>query len=142
MKMSQYVASQAAKRAGSISGSGVPKNNIPIYRYAAEQMAINKQLNGYNVVNKLRNIVLPTDGKSVHSRQQAQIARQTKYRTNASAERFSHFMVTPNQNQRLNNPSQISAMQQPQRVGPDSKAQFYAFISAMSTNFGSLRGGA
>ena len=137
MKMSSKAEKAVARRRGIISGAGVPQNNVPVYRYAAQQQAINGQLNGMNVHNMLRDLAIPGDGKN---HKKAQAARQARYRYNISGARFSQFMADPSQAQRLNNPSQAAAMTQPQRTGPNSQAQFYAFMRAMAANFGSLRG--
>ena len=51
-----------------------------------------------------------------------------------------HFMVTPNQAERLNNPAHASFVSQRQLTVPNAYGQFYAFMRALSAAFGTLQG--
>lgn len=138
-KATKRVDKSVSHRMGVQSGAGQPKNYIPIYRYAQEQESINAGLNGSlykNFVEGLTRIVLPGDGRNPHNRQ---VERLQEFRRQASTQRFSHFMQVANQADRMNNPSQYAAMHQKQRGGPNSTAQFTAFMRAMQASFGTLQ---
>lgn len=50
-----------------------------------------------------------------------------------------HFMVVPLQAERLNNPAQMSFVQQRQMTVPNAYGQFYAFMKALSAAFGTIQ---
>lgn len=85
-----------------------------------------------------QNVVLPTDGNGKQVAH-AQQARKAIYFHNAAMARYSRFMTTPTDMQRLNNPSQQAMVNQRQLRGPNSQSQFYAFMHALSAAFGSLQ---
>lgn len=50
-----------------------------------------------------------------------------------------HFMVVPLEAQRLNNPAQMSFVQQRQLTVPNAYGQWYAFMKALSAAFGTIQ---
>ena len=81
-----------------------------------------------------RHMVLPKDdldGK-------AQAARDAEWYRQGAEPWKSHFMVTPTDPQRLNNPAHSAFVKQRQLSPPSTYGQFYAFMHALSAAFGNL----
>ncbi len=81
----------------------------------------------------VQRMVLPNDT------QNSQALRQLEWNRQAAMPWLSHFMVTPTDAQRLNNPAQTAAMKQRQLAPPSSYGQFYAFMHALSAAFGTIQ---
>lgn len=82
---------------------------------------------------KVQRMVLPKDTE--HS----QALRQFEWNRQASMPWGNHFMITPTDAQRLNNPGQTALVKQKQLAPPSSYGQFYAFMHALSAAFGTIK---
>lgn len=92
-----------------------------------------------HVVNtKIIRVALPGDGTTDDDIQKAQNVRQQEWYANVNMPYYSNFMHTPTDAQRLNNPAQMSNVQQRQLTIPNTYGQFYAFMHALSAAFGQL----
>jgi len=83
----------------------------------------------------VQRMILPNDMKG------SQLGRQYEWNRQASMPWGNHFMVTPTDKERLNNPGVAAARKQHQLTIPDSYGQFYAFMKALSAAFGTIQGG-
>lgn len=126
------------------SPAGQNNNYIPKATDSAAFQEAQAHLRGIAFRNDWTRVVLPGDDcgcggeKSEASIRAAQARREAAFRREASTARFSNFMVTPTDAQRLNNPAQQSFVQQRQLTVPNTTSQFYAFMHAISAAFGSL----
>jgi len=74
-----------------------------------------------------------------HDTSQSQGHRQLQWNRQASMPWGNQYMVIPNDQKRLNNPSQQAFVSQRQLAGPNSYKQFYAMMQALSAAFGSIK---
>lgn len=131
--MSHFVKSKEGER--------VPSGNridfIPFSSVEAKRAwGINANLSAKNFRGwDKQRVVLPSDNQDVAGKQ---LSRRNVYYHNAAMARYSQFMVTPSDAQRMNNPQQASFNRQRQLVGPNSTHQFYAFMHALSAAFGQV----
>lgn len=139
------------KNTGLRKPGGVNPEYIPGATDSAQQEQLQANLRGIAIRNDWTRVKLPglpgmfpADDcgcggmKSAASVKKAQAAREAQFRVEASYGRFSQFMVTPTDAQRLNNPAQQSFVQQRQLTVPNTRSQFYAFMHAIAAAFGSL----
>lgn len=142
--MSKAIDHAVRMSAGVQAPGGVKQDYIPKATDSARVEQIQANLRGIAFRNDWTRVVLPGDdcgcggAKSAHSIQQAQAKREADFRREASYGRFSQFMVTPTDAQRLNNPAQQSFVSQRQLTVPNTTNQFYAFMHAIAAAFGSL----
>lgn len=130
--MKQIVASRLALNPNGINYS-VTASLSP--QESKRNQAITANLNQKNYAgNTLTRVVLPHDTKA------SQVQRDTESRRQMAEPWNSAFMYTATDKERLNNPAQISFMQQRQLTPPNTYGQFYAFMHALSAAFGSLHG--
>src|SRR6266568_8510690 len=121
-------ARMAPTPAGAYNPSYVPLDANESKR--AQAIAANMRTQSFQG-NTLRRMVLPTDGNEHDEQKKAQAGRTAEWRRQASMPWLSHFMQTPTDAQRLNNPAQASAFKQRQLTVPNTYGQFYAFMRAM-----------
>lgn len=133
-----------AANAGQRAPGGMKQDYVPKATDSARVEGIQAGLRGIAYRNDWTPVVLPGDdcgcggATSAKSIKQAQALREAAFRREASTARFSTFMVTQTDKQRLNNPAQQSFMQQRQLTVPNTTRQFYAFMHALSAAFGSI----
>lgn len=129
---------------GQRAPGGEKQDYIPKATDSARIQDIQAGLRGIAYRNDWTRVVLPGDDcgcgglKSAASIKQAQARREAQFRREASNARFSVYMATPTDAQRLNNPAQQSFVQQRQLTQPSTTGQFYAFMHAIAAAFGSL----
>lgn len=142
--MGKVLNSNVMRRLAAPAPGGAKRDYIPFVPENQNIQAIQAQLRGVAFRNDWTRVVIPGDDcgcggtKSASSIKQAQARREQQFRKEASYARFSTFMETPTDNQRLNNPAQQSFVQQRQLTIPNTQRQFYAFMHAVSAAFGSL----
>lgn len=81
----------------------------------------------------VQRMILPKDTDK------SQALRQLEWNRQAAMPWGNHFMVTPTDAQRLNNPGQTALVKQRQLAAPSSYGQFYAFMHALSAAFGTIK---
>lgn len=148
---SKVMQAAVAKNAGLEKPGGVKRDYIPGALDSANIQDIQARMRGIAYRNDVTRVTLkalpgmfPGDDcgcgghASANSIAKAQATREQQFRENTGYARFSTFMVTPTDQQRLNNPAQASFVQQRQLTVPNTRNQFYAFMHAIAAAFGTL----
>lgn len=118
---------------GGINPSYTPLDSHESHRNYSMAAHIRKTVGPYTIIKN--RVVLP------HDKDNSAQHRQLEWDKQRAMPWYSHFMHTPTDAQRLNNPAQIAAVRQRQLTIPNVYGQFYAFMKAMSAAFGTYRSG-
>lgn len=114
-------------------GAGINYDVVPQSLIEGQRnFGLQKFRHFYQGLNVQR-MILPNDTK------QSQALRQLEWNRQASMPWGNHYMVTPTDAQRLNNPGQTALVKQRQLAPPSSYGQFYAFMHALSAAFGAIK---
>jgi hypothetical protein len=141
---SKMINAAVLKNLGAQAPGGVKRDYVPKATDSDRIENIQANLRGVAFRNDWTRVIIPGDdcgcggAASAASIKKAQDAREKQFRIEASYGRFSQFMVTPTDQERLNNPAQQSFVQQRQLSIPSTTGQFYAFMHAIAAAFGSL----
>ena len=140
-----------AQHLGSIStgGNSTPNPTALNPKESERNWAVTAWLNSKNWMGMTKTrVVLPNDSPPGATGDdyddaiaRAQATRQAEFFRQAAMPWGNHFMYTPTDPQRLNNPAQAAFVKQRQLAPPNTYGQFYAFMHAMSAAFGNLGAG-